>query len=114
MTPDTPRADACPHCGGTKWLGSVRCQACLPEYMPNIRELQAEVKMLKNILENTRESRDTMIEDRNLLDQELKESKAEVKRLRFVLMSIAYSPQLTTDNRHSKMAFQAILDEPNK
>jgi septal ring factor EnvC (AmiA/AmiB activator) len=43
---------------------------------------QAEVERLNNTLENTRISRDTMIEDRNLLDQELAASTAEVERLR--------------------------------
>jgi len=43
---------------------------------------EAEVERLNNILENTRISRATIIEDRNLLDQELAASKAEVERLR--------------------------------
>jgi chromosome segregation ATPase len=45
-------------------------------------ELDAEVDRLNNILENTRMSRDTMIEDRNILDQELAASEAEVESLR--------------------------------
>jgi chromosome segregation ATPase len=46
------------------------------------KKAEAEVARLNNTLENTRISRDTMIEDRNLLDQELAASKAEVERLR--------------------------------
>jgi hypothetical protein len=48
----------------------------------NQNKAQAEVERLNNILENTRMSRDTMIEDRNLLDQELAASQSEVARLR--------------------------------
>jgi chromosome segregation ATPase len=43
---------------------------------------EAEVKQLNNILENTRDSRADIIELRNILDQELEESTAEVERLR--------------------------------
>jgi predicted nucleic acid-binding Zn-ribbon protein len=49
-------------------------------------KLAAEVDMLNNILENTRESRATIIEDRNLLDQELAASRAEVAKLNHQLL----------------------------
>jgi hypothetical protein len=52
-----------------------------------IDKAEAEVERLNNILENVTESRDIMIEDRNLLDQELAASKAEVARLRELLAS---------------------------
>lgn len=51
-------------------------------------ELEAEVDRLNNLLENTRMSRDTMIEDRNLLDQELAASQAEVERMKAELISL--------------------------
>jgi hypothetical protein len=50
------------------------------------KRAEAEVARLNNILENTRMSRDTMIEDRNLLDQELAASKAEVAKLNHQLL----------------------------
>jgi dynactin complex subunit len=45
-------------------------------------QLANEVARLNNTLENTRISRATIIEDRNLLDQELAASNNEVARLR--------------------------------
>ena len=50
--------------------------------LENQCKAQAEVERLNKTLENTRISRDTMIEDRNLLDQELAASQAEVDRLK--------------------------------
>jgi multidrug resistance efflux pump len=53
--------------------------------LENQCKAQAEVERLNNTLENTRISRATIIEDRNLLDQELAASKAEVKEIRAAL-----------------------------
>ena len=109
-TTDTPRTDACPHCGAeiysfpnqndeiTYWRcgsaciterGYVRSYSC---YQHEIAALKAEVKQLNNILENTRESRADIIELRNILDQELSHSlknqckaNAKVKEIRGAL-----------------------------
>jgi chromosome segregation ATPase len=56
---------------------------------------EAEVERLNNTLENTRISRATMIEDRNLLDQELAASNAEVERLRDALDTLTLVVGLT-------------------
>jgi chromosome segregation ATPase len=82
-------------------------------------ELDAEVDRLNNILENTRMSRDTMIEDRNLLDQELAASKAEVERLkaqlsRAVAIGEALSSELYFPDFVNELnAFKASLSSPS-
>lgn len=100
MKTDTPRTDAVPKrymtvvyeiVDETEWrktnplkyahngLSAVTVSAY--DAIELLDEAEAEVERLNNILENTRMSRDTMIEDRNLLDQELAASQAEVERL---------------------------------
>ena len=85
---DTPRTDA----KSVDHIGFYSCATVTSDFARQLeRELavslenqckaQAEVARLNNTLENTRISRATIIEDRNLLDQELAASKAEVAAL---------------------------------
>jgi chromosome segregation ATPase len=69
-----------------------------------IKKVEAEVERLNNILENTRMSRDTMIEDRNLLDQELAASKAEVARLQKELDATCNAEELRQERETRKKA----------
>lgn len=95
MTTDTPRTDA----KSVDHIGFYSCATVTSDFARQLeRELaislenqcksQAEVARLNNTLENTRISRDTIIEDRNLLDQELAASKAEVEHIKTLLKDI--------------------------
>jgi colicin import membrane protein len=68
------------------------------------KRAEAEVARLNNILENTRMSRDTMIEDRNLLDQELAASQAEVERLKRELDAWDYGTRAKREQEARKKA----------
>lgn len=81
------------------------------EWAEKCVKAEAEVKMLNNILENTRMSRDTMIEDRNLTDQELDASKAEVERLDKERREISRELHLWEMGMYHKPKMQAKIDE---
>jgi hypothetical protein len=69
-------------------------------------QLANEVARLNNTLENTRISRATIIEDRNLLDQELAASNNEVARLRkYVELIEIFSP----DNEWSQPEWRKLI-----
>jgi chromosome segregation ATPase len=68
------------------------------------KRAEAEVARLNNILENTRMSRDTMIEDRNLLDQELAASQAEVERLKKELAAWDYGTRAEREQKRAEKA----------
>jgi len=76
---ETLRADVCPHCGDDD-THLIMSPVCIERAAR--QKAEAEVKMLNNILENTRESRDSIIELRDIIDKELTESQAEVVQLR--------------------------------
>jgi chromosome segregation ATPase len=93
MKTDTPRTDAAReryYDGKTSdWVHYTICGMIERELAASLENqciAQTEVARLNNTLENTRISRDTMIEDRNLLDQELTASKAEVAKLNHQLL----------------------------
>lgn len=74
-TTDTPRTDAY-----NNNLGVVPADFAR-QLERELAASHAEVASLKRILENVEYGRDCVVEDRNLIDKELAEAKAEVERL---------------------------------
>ena len=108
---DTPRTDA----KSVDHIGFYSCATVTSDFARQLeRELavslenqckaQAEVERLNNTLENTRISRATIIEDRNLLDQELAASKAEVERLKKELDAWDYGTRAKREQEARKKA----------
>jgi len=74
--------------------------ACV-EYRRLLDEKTTEVARLRNLLENMTQSRDTMIEDRNLLDKEIAKIRGLLEKVLFELEKVPFqNPKLTAFTAH--------------